>query len=114
MTGKAREHEIRIMGLGLAALAVLATFLAVWFAASLGAQLRSQRLGRAGDGRVGRADARRVARPALTLPLRPPAPSRRGLSRRAALPRSKELGLAPGGGCNPSFDGYRIPRTGLP
>jgi hypothetical protein len=29
------------MGLGLAALAVLAAFLAVWFAASLGAQLRS-------------------------------------------------------------------------
>ncbi len=41
MTGKAREHEIRIMGLGLAALAVLAAFLAFWFAASLGAQLRS-------------------------------------------------------------------------
>jgi len=41
MTGKAREHEVRIMGLGLAALAVLATFLAIWFAASLGAQLRS-------------------------------------------------------------------------
>ena len=41
MTGKAREHEVRIMGLGLAALAVLATFLAVWFAASLGTQLRS-------------------------------------------------------------------------
>lgn len=29
------------MGLGLAALAVLAAFLAFWFAASLGAQLRS-------------------------------------------------------------------------
>ena len=41
MTGKAREHEIRIMGLGLAALALLATSLAIWFAASLGAHLRS-------------------------------------------------------------------------
>ncbi len=41
MTGKAREHEVRIMGFGLAAVAVLATFLAIWFAASLGAQLRS-------------------------------------------------------------------------
>jgi hypothetical protein len=29
------------MGLGLAAVAVLATFVAIWFAASLGAQLRS-------------------------------------------------------------------------
>jgi hypothetical protein len=29
------------MGLGLVAVAVLATFLAIWFAASLGAQLRS-------------------------------------------------------------------------
>ena len=41
MTGKAREHEVRIMGLGLAALAMLATAAAVWFAISLGAQLRS-------------------------------------------------------------------------
>lgn len=41
MTGKAREHEVRIMGLGLAAVAVLATLLAIWFAATLGAQLRS-------------------------------------------------------------------------
>lgn len=41
MTGKAREHEVRVMGLGLAAVAVLATFVAIWFAASLGAQLRS-------------------------------------------------------------------------
>ncbi|MCZ7587278.1 MAG: hypothetical protein M5U27_00120 [Gaiella sp.] len=40
MTGKAREHEVRIMGLGLAALAVLATLLAVWFSASLGDRLR--------------------------------------------------------------------------
>jgi hypothetical protein len=29
------------MGLGLAAVAVLATFVAIWFAISLGAQLRS-------------------------------------------------------------------------
>jgi hypothetical protein len=41
MTGKARVHEVRIMGLGLAAVAVLATFLAIWLAASVGAQLRS-------------------------------------------------------------------------
>ena len=41
MTGKAREHEVRVMGLGLAALAVLATFLAIWFAASVGAHLRA-------------------------------------------------------------------------
>ncbi|HEX3290651.1 MAG TPA: hypothetical protein VHR46_04595 [Gaiella sp.] len=41
MTGKAREHEVRVMGLGLAAVAVLATFVAIWLAASLGAQLRS-------------------------------------------------------------------------
>jgi len=41
MTGRAREHEVRVMGLGLAAVAVLATFLAIWLATSLGAQLRS-------------------------------------------------------------------------
>jgi len=41
MTGKAREHEVRVMGVGLAALAVLATFLAIWLATALGAQLRS-------------------------------------------------------------------------
>ena len=41
MTGRAREHEVRVMGLGLAAVAVLATFLAIWFAVSLGTQLRS-------------------------------------------------------------------------
>ena len=29
MTGKAREHEVRVMGLGLAAVAVLATFVAI-------------------------------------------------------------------------------------
>jgi hypothetical protein len=41
MTGKAREHEVRIMGLGLAALAVLAVLVAIWVAASLGNQVRS-------------------------------------------------------------------------
>ena len=41
MTGKAREHEVRVMGLGLAALAVLAALLAIWFAASLGDRLRA-------------------------------------------------------------------------
>ncbi len=41
MTGRAREHEVRVMGFGLAAVAVLATFLAIWLATSLGAQLRS-------------------------------------------------------------------------
>ena len=41
MTGKAREHEVRIMGVGVAALALLAAAAAVWFAISLGAQLRS-------------------------------------------------------------------------
>ena len=41
MTGKAREHEVRIMGVGVAALAMLAAAAAVWFAISLGAQLRS-------------------------------------------------------------------------
>ena len=41
MTGRAREHEVRVMGLGLAAVAVLTTFLAIWLATSLGAQLRS-------------------------------------------------------------------------
>ena len=40
MTGKAREHEVRVMGLGLAALALLATLLAIWVAASLGDRLR--------------------------------------------------------------------------
>ena len=41
MTGKAREHEVRIMGLGLAALAVLAVFVAIWVAATVGNQLRA-------------------------------------------------------------------------
>ena len=47
MTGKAREHETRIMGLGLA-LAMLVALLAIWFAATLGAQLRSHAQGTPG------------------------------------------------------------------
>ena len=39
--GNAREHEVRLMGLGLAALAVLATLLVIWFGATLRAQLPS-------------------------------------------------------------------------
>ena len=31
MTGKAREHEVRIMGIGLAALALLAAVAALWW-----------------------------------------------------------------------------------
>ena len=41
MTGKARESEIRVMGLGLAALAVLAALVAIWVASSVGNVLRS-------------------------------------------------------------------------
>lgn len=39
--GTAREHEIRIVGIGLAALAVLAALVAIWAASTLSAQLRS-------------------------------------------------------------------------
>lgn len=35
MTGKAREHEIRVMGIGLAALALLAAVAAFWAASSV-------------------------------------------------------------------------------
>ena len=35
MTGKAREHEVRIMGIGLAALALLAAVAALWVASSI-------------------------------------------------------------------------------
>ncbi len=45
MTGKAREHEVRLMGLGLAALAVLAVLVAIWFAAAIGNQLRAPAAG---------------------------------------------------------------------
>lgn len=41
MTGKAREHEVRIMGLGLAALAVLAAVTVFWLASAIGGQLRT-------------------------------------------------------------------------
>ena len=39
--GTAREHEIRLMGLGLAALALLAAIVAIWAGSTLSAQLRS-------------------------------------------------------------------------
>jgi hypothetical protein len=39
MTGKAREHEIRLMGLGLAALALLAAATIFWAASAIGHQL---------------------------------------------------------------------------
>ena len=39
--GTAREHEIRLMGLGLAALALLAAIVAIWAGSTLTAQLRS-------------------------------------------------------------------------
>ena len=53
MTGKAREHEVRIMGLGLAALALLAALAALWVASAVGDQLRAPALGRcAGDARA--------------------------------------------------------------
>jgi len=45
MTGKARESEIRVMGLGLAALAVLAALVAIWVASSAGNVLRSPATG---------------------------------------------------------------------
>ena len=45
MTGKAKEHEIRIMGIGLAALALLAAVAALWFASAIGDQLHAPSLG---------------------------------------------------------------------
>ena len=45
MTGKAREHEVRIMGLGLAALALLAAIAALWVASAVGDHLRPPALG---------------------------------------------------------------------
>ena len=41
MTGKAREHEIRVMGIGLAALALLAAVAALWVASAVGDVLHS-------------------------------------------------------------------------
>ena len=45
MTGKARESEIRVMGLGLAVLAVLAALVAIWVASSVGNVLHSPAAG---------------------------------------------------------------------
>ena len=45
MTGKAREHEVRIMGIGLAALALLAAVAALWVASAVGHHLRAPSLG---------------------------------------------------------------------
>ena len=45
MTGKAREHEVRIMGIGLAALALLAAVAALWVASAVGDHLRPPALG---------------------------------------------------------------------
>jgi hypothetical protein len=39
MRGKAREHEVRLMGLGLAALALLAAVAAFWLVSAFGGQL---------------------------------------------------------------------------
>lgn len=39
ITGKAREREVRLMGFGLAALAVLAAALAIWVASAIGDHL---------------------------------------------------------------------------
>jgi hypothetical protein len=39
--GTAREHEIRLMGFGLAAMALLAAIVAIWAGSTLSAQLRS-------------------------------------------------------------------------
>ncbi len=41
MTGRAREHEVRLMGLGLAALALLAATLAIWVAAAVADHVRA-------------------------------------------------------------------------
>lgn len=38
----AREHEVRIMGFALAALALLATLLVIWVASGLGTKLQAQ------------------------------------------------------------------------
>ena len=45
MTGKAREHEIRIMGIGLAAVALLAAVAALWVASAVGDNLRAPSIG---------------------------------------------------------------------
>ena len=45
MTGKAREHEVRVVGIGLAALALLAAVAALWVASAVGDHLRSPGVG---------------------------------------------------------------------
>ena len=45
MTGKAREHEVRLMGFGLAALALLTAVTALWIASAVGDHLRPPALG---------------------------------------------------------------------
>ena len=45
MTGKAREHEIRIMGIGLAAVALLAAVAALWVASAVGDHMHAPSLG---------------------------------------------------------------------
>lgn len=39
--GAAREHEVRLMGFVLAALAVLTTFLAIWVASAVSAKVHA-------------------------------------------------------------------------
>lgn len=41
MTGKAREHEVRVMGLTLAALALLAAVASIWAASSIVHRVRA-------------------------------------------------------------------------
>ena len=41
MTGKAREHEVRIMGIGLAAMALLAAVASLWVASKLVDRVRA-------------------------------------------------------------------------
>ena len=45
MTGKAREHEVRLMGLWLATFAVLAVLVAIWVATTVGSHLRAPATG---------------------------------------------------------------------
>ena len=49
-SARAKEHEIRIVGIGLAALAVLAALLAIWVAVAISGQLRSHAPGPQGQG----------------------------------------------------------------
>jgi hypothetical protein len=47
MTGKAREHEVRIMGIALAALALLAAVAAFWLVSAIGDNVRVPGVGSA-------------------------------------------------------------------